>query len=149
MAFRGTFDYTLDAKNRLTVPSKFRSALADGAVLAMNTQGCVDVWKPEAYDARLEAATANLNPLGDKATALREFYNANAHDVELDSAGRVMLPSFLITHGNLGKDVVVTGAGACLEIWDRPTWQAHNERLRGRVAAITAALDGGNHEAGA
>ena len=41
MAFRGTFDYTLDAKNRLTVPAKFRASLSDGVVLAKGIERCV------------------------------------------------------------------------------------------------------------
>ena len=44
MAFRGTFDHTLDAKNRLTVPARFRSELAGGVVLAKGLERCVAVW---------------------------------------------------------------------------------------------------------
>lgn len=149
MAFRGTFDYSLDAKNRLTVPAKFRSTLADGAVLAKNVQGCIEIWTPDAYDARLATAMAGLNPLSEEATVLREYYNGNAHDVELDSAGRVMIPSFLLRHAGLDKEVVVRGAGTCLEIWDRATWTPHDEALDQRVAAIIASLGGGDRETGA
>ena len=51
MAFRGTFEFTLDAKNRLTVPAKFRAALAEGVVLAKGLEPCVAIWVPDAYDA--------------------------------------------------------------------------------------------------
>ena len=44
MAFRGTFDHTLDAKNRLTIPAKFRAALSEGVVLAKGIERCVQVW---------------------------------------------------------------------------------------------------------
>ena len=50
--FRGTFDHTLDAKNRLTMPARYRAALAEGVVLAMpvDQQPCVGVWRPQQYD---------------------------------------------------------------------------------------------------
>ena len=51
MAFRGTFDHTLDAKNRLTIPAKFRASLAEGVVLSKGIERCVQVWTPKAYDA--------------------------------------------------------------------------------------------------
>ena len=49
--FRGTFDHTLDAKKRLTVPARYRAALADGVVLGMlvDNKPCVGVWQPQEY----------------------------------------------------------------------------------------------------
>ena len=55
MAFRGTFDHTLDAKNRLTIPAKFRASLAEGVVLSKGIERCVQVWTPRAYDAYVAA----------------------------------------------------------------------------------------------
>jgi len=62
MAFRGTFDHTLDAKNRLTIPAKFRASLAEGVVLSKGIERCVQVWTPKAYDAYVAAALDGLNP---------------------------------------------------------------------------------------
>ena len=141
MAFRGTFDFTLDAKNRLTVPSRFRAALADGVVLAKGIERNVALWTPDAYDAQIAAALAGRNPASPQARELRRFFSANAHDTELDSAGRVMIPAFLLEHGGLGREVVVTGAGECLEVWDRDAWRDYNAGLSGRITDITASLD--------
>ena len=55
MAFRGTFDFTLDAKNRLTVPAKFRAALADGIVLARGAGRCLELWPQAEYEAQQAA----------------------------------------------------------------------------------------------
>jgi len=138
--FRGTFDYSLDAKNRLTVPARFRAALSDGVVLAKRVAGCVALWRPDDYDAYMQGALAGLNPMSPQAEQLERFFSANSHDTELDSAGRIGIPAFLIAHAGLGKDVVVTGAGRCLEIWDRAAWHEYNERLAGEVAEITSNL---------
>lgn len=140
MAFRGTFDYTLDAKNRLTVPAKFRASLSDGVVLAKQVAGCVAVWRPDDYESYIQAALQPFHPMSPEAEKLQRFFSANAHDAELDSAGRIMVPAFLLEHASLGKDVVVTGAGHCLEIWDRGAWQDYNDRLAADVATITSRL---------
>ena len=50
VAFRGQFDYSLDAKNRLNIPPKFRAAFSDGVVLAKWLEPCVAIWTPEGFD---------------------------------------------------------------------------------------------------
>lgn len=140
MAFRGTFDHTLDAKNRLTVPARFRAELAGGVVLAMGLERCIALWTPGAYDEYTGAALQGLHPLSKEAQKLRRFFSANSLDTELDGAGRVMVPGFLLEHAGLGKDVVVTGAGEWLEIWDRGTWATYNAALASDIDDITASL---------
>ncbi len=140
MTFRGTFDYNLDAKNRLTVPSKFRAALSDGVVVAKGVERCLALWCPEDYDAHTAAALEGLNPLSPQARELNRFFSANAFDAELDSAGRVQLSAVVIEHAGLEKEVVITGAGDCLEVWSRNSWSSYNEDLSARVPEIAANL---------
>lgn len=140
MAFRGTFDYSLDQKNRLTVPAKFRTALAEGVVLAKGVDPCVELWPPRDFDARMEAALAGRNPLSREARRLAAFFSANSQDAELDGAGRVGMPAFLAEHGGLSKDVVVIGAGDHLQVWDRQGWAQFNASLAGEVEEITERL---------
>ena len=69
MAFRGTFDYSLDAKNRLTVPAKFRAVLSDGLVLAKGVEQCVQLWSAKDYESFTADATQGfhrLSPEGRK-----------------------------------------------------------------------------------
>lgn len=139
-SFRGTFDYSLDAKNRLTVPARFRAVLAEGVVMAKATEPCVQLWVPRDYDAFTQSALSGLNPASPDAQKLRRFFNANSHDTDLDSAGRVGFPPFLLEHAGLQKEVVVTGAGDRLEIWDRDRWTEYNAALADEVTDITARL---------
>jgi MraZ protein len=140
VAFRGTFDYSLDAKNRLTVPAKFRAALADGVVLSKGLDACVDLWVPTDYDARMTSALQGMNPLSTEARRIELFFSANAFATELDAAGRVMVPPPLIDHAGLGKDVVVVGAGQSMQIWDRQGWADFNTQLTSTINDITAQL---------
>jgi MraZ protein len=141
LAFRGTFDYTLDAKNRLTVPARFRAPLSEGVVLAAGVERCVALWTPTAYDAHTTGALSGSNPLHSRARDTSRYFSANSHETELDAAGRVMVPNFLIDHGELQREVVVIGAGDCLEVWDRANWAEYNEQLTGRINEITESLE--------
>jgi MraZ protein len=142
--FRGTFDHTLDAKNRLTVPARYRAALADGVVLAMpvDLKPCVGVWRPEQYESYTQRALAELPPLSPKMNEMERFFYGSSHDTELDAAGRIMVPSFLGEYASLAKDVVVVGVGDRMELWDRTTWAEHRPVLLSGVAEVTARVDG-------
>ena len=96
MTFRGTFDHSLDAKNRLTIPSKFRASLADGVVLAKGLNPCVAIWTPDVFEAFLQRALEPWPPLSPQTETINTFFSANSFDTELDSAGRVMLPRDLM-----------------------------------------------------
>jgi MraZ protein len=142
MAFRGTFDYTLDAKNRLTVPAKFRAALSDGVVLAKAADGCIEIWPASDYDAYTDTVIGERNPFSPEARQLTRFLAANAHDTELDSAGRVGVPEPLRKHAGLEKDVIVAGAGDRLEVWSQDAWAAEDASLTTKVPEIAAGLGG-------
>jgi MraZ protein len=141
--FRGTFDHTLDAKNRLTMPARYRSALADGVVLAMpvDQQPCVGVWRPQQYEDFSRRALAGVPPLSRKLAELERFFYGSSQDAELDAAGRVIVPAFLGEHARLAKEVVIVGAGERLELWSKDLWDEHQSALLSGVASITANVD--------
>ncbi len=144
--FRGTFEHALDSKHRLTIPAKFRVALAGGVVLAASPETTreaprsIAIWTPDAYDAYTSAALSNLNPLSATARDLKRFFFGLSHDTELDSANRVMIPPKLMDYAKLDKDVVVTGSGECLEVFDRARYDAYSEDVLSRVPDMAASL---------
>jgi MraZ protein len=146
LTFRGTFEYALDAKHRLTIPAKFRGALANGVVLAASHEvevgapRTVSVWTAEAYDEFTRSALSDLNPAGPEARELKRFFYNTSHDTELDSANRVMIPPHLMKYAGLDKEVVVTGSGECLEVWDRQRHAQNFEDVLTRIPELAASL---------
>jgi MraZ protein len=146
LIFRGTFEHALDAKHRLTVPSKFRAALAGGVVLAASPEvsegspRCVSLWTPESYEAYTGQTLSGLNPISSRARELKRFFFNSSFDTELDSANRVMIPPPLIRYGNLDKDVIVTGSGECIEVWNRAAYDGYREDVLARIPDIAASL---------
>ena len=146
IAFRGTFDHTLDVKHRLTIPAKFRAALSAGVVLAASPETSQDaprsiaIWTPDAYDAYTRATLDGLNPMSSTARDLKRFFFGFSHDTELDSGNRVMIPTKLRDYASLDKDVVVSGSGECLEVFDRARYAPYSADIETRVPDLAASL---------
>lgn len=146
MIFRGTFEHALDAKHRLTVPSKFRAALGGGVVLAASPEATpgaprsVAIWTPDAYEAYTTSTLAGLSRISPKGHDLRLVFLHCSHDTELDSVHRVMIPPFLMDYARLSKDVVVTGSGECVEVWNRADYADYRDDVLTRVPEIAASL---------
>ena len=146
MIFRGTFEHALDAKHRLTVPSKFRAALSGGVVLAASSEvvpgspRSVSIWTPDGYETFTAQTLSGLNPSSPKARELKRFFFNASFDTELDSANRVMIPPTLMRYASLDKDVIVAGSGECIEVWDRQAYDAYREDVLARIPDITASL---------
>jgi MraZ protein len=139
--FHGTFEHTLDAKNRLTVPSKFRSMLAGTVFLVRGAEPCLSLYPAATYDAMAQAALAQMNPLSSQKREFSRLFYANAMSMELDGAGRIMLPPKYLQHAGIeSRDVVVAGAGDCLELWDRARWESYDADLAQRAPDLTASL---------
>jgi MraZ protein len=138
--FFGEYDHAIDDKSRLTLPARFRAALADGVVLSKGLDGSVDVYPRDAWERRVVARIGELDPLLPDARLLqRHFFGGATEDVP-DKQGRVHLPGPLMRHGKLVKDVTVIGSNDHLEIWDRATWAAHLEGIEGSADNVAQRL---------
>lgn len=141
MAFRGNFEHSLDAKNRLSIPSRFRASLADGLVIGPWLDTCVAVFTPEDFEAFTAQLTPDMHPLSPKRRKLEAFFAQNYFDADLDSAGRITLGAALIKHAGITKEIVVGGTGNRLEIWDRDAWGGNQEGVVAELNEIAQGLD--------
>jgi MraZ protein len=140
LAFTGTFEHNLDAKNRLTIPSKFRTALSGGVYLVRGVEKCVSLYPAQTYEQIAQQTLQGINPLSTQGRELRRVLYANALETELDSAGRVMLGPKFLGHAGIDREVVVTGVGECLELWDRSAWADYDSDLSARAPELTESL---------
>ena len=74
-AFRGQYEHSLDAKDRLTVPARLRGPLSDGVVLVAGLDPCVEVFSPQGYDDWSARFLADLNRLGRKGRMMYRRFN--------------------------------------------------------------------------
>jgi MraZ protein len=136
----GEHEHTIDDKNRLTLPAKFRAAFATGVVLTRGMDGCLYAYRRDDWDNLVESRLAELDPLSKEGRRMQRFFFSGAVEADLDRQGRVMIPAALFKHGGLGRDVVVAGVRDHLEIWDRAAWQKELEEVEGSAEDVAERL---------
>jgi len=136
----GEFEHTIDEKNRLTLPARFRQRFGDGAVLTRGMDGCLYAYTREDWARLVDERLRALDTLSREARLMQRFFFSGAAEAELDKQGRVMLPSALIESANLNREVVVAGVYDHLEIWDRPAWREHLKEVEGSAERVAERL---------
>jgi MraZ protein len=136
----GEYEHTLDDKNRVTLPAKFREVFADGIVLARWMEGCVAAYPRDQWEELVNGRLAELDPLSGEARKLQRYFFAGAADMTLDKQGRIVVPPALAEHAGLGRDVVVAGVHDHLEIWNRTTWREHLKEVEGSAEHVAERL---------
>jgi MraZ protein len=140
VAFRGHYEYALDAKNRLNVPAKIRAVFSAGVVLAQGLEPCVTIWVPDEFERWTQSFLSNLNPLSPERRKLTRYFAGTSFDAELDSAGRVTLNQALIEHAQIDREVVIVGNLDHLEVWDRRRWSEERDALNQEISGIAESL---------
>jgi MraZ protein len=136
----GEYEHTLDDKNRLTLPARFRKDFEGGVVVSRGLDGCLFVFTRDNWDSFVAGQLEGLSPFSREARQMSRFMFAGAAETELDKQGRVMVPPALLTHAKLGREVVVAGVRDHVEIWDREAWRKQLEEVEGSVELVAERL---------
>jgi MraZ protein len=136
----GEFEHTIDDKNRLTLPAKFRQALSGGLVITRGMDGCLYCYPQAEWEGLVESRLAGLDPLSKEGRMMHRFFFAGASEAEPDKQGRVMLPTTLAKNAGIGREVVVAGVRDHLEIWDRAAWNNHVKEFEGSAEDVAERL---------
>ena len=119
--FQGASQLTLDGKGRLSMPSRHRDSLAAGCdgrlTVTRHPDGCLLVYPRPTWEVRRE----QIAQLPFSARALQRLLLGNATDIDLDSAGRLLVPTELRAAAQLERDLMLLGMGAHFELWDAAT----------------------------
>ncbi len=119
--FLGQYDHNIDAKSRLTVPVKFRAALASGAYVVQGFERNLMVYTTESFE-RLAKRAYSHTMTDPEVRAMRRVVFGGARQVNLDSAGRILIPTFLLEYAELGTEATIIGTGEYFEIWNPDDW---------------------------
>lgn len=124
VVFQGASSLSLDAKGRLSVPTRHRDVLqatASGQLtLTKNPDGCLWVFpRPE-----WEKFRAKIAALPMSAQGIKRIFLGHAMDVEMDGTGRVLISPELREAAGITKDALLLGMGNYFELWDKATYDA-------------------------
>jgi MraZ protein len=130
----GTHSYQLDPKGRISLPTRFREAFADGAVLTLGQDGCLFCFPRAEWEGR--ATEVRNLPLSDaEGRAYARMFFGKAESVDLDSQGRLLVPQRLRAEAGILKEAVVLGVFDRMEIWDRATYERYESGHGGAYQA--------------
>ena len=126
--FFGQFDHTLDDKGRLTIPAQYRDLLANGAYITRGMGDNLMVMRTEEFNTlylKMKAMNINDENALDQARTLF----GSAVILELDKAGRVLIPQFLRDAAELDSAVKLVGLGPFFEVWSPEKWRSKEELI--------------------
>lgn len=135
----GQYIYNLDPKKRLTIPTKFRNVLSDGAVLTRGIDGCLFLYPQKEWEALAEKLSKLPLSQGNARSFARVML-AGAMDVKVDSLGRILIPDYLKDYAKLNKSTVIAGLYDRIEIWDEERWQKYGQTTDAQVGDIAEGL---------
>ena len=118
--FMGEYNYTIDDKGRLTIPSKFRDNLGHDFIVTRGLDKCLFVYPRTEWE-NVISKYKELPNTKDARNFMR-FFLSGATENEFDKQGRINIANSLIQYANLKKDCVIIGVNERLEIWDKESW---------------------------
>src|SRR4051794_15454584 len=127
----GEYEHTIDDKNRLTLPAKFRQAFDKGLVLTRGIERCLVAYPRDEWASTVESRLSELDPLSKEGRLMQRYFFSGAAEAEVDKQGRVMVPSPLGDYAGLGKEVVVAGGPGHLRILGRASRRARPDENGG------------------
>jgi MraZ protein len=124
MHFRGRFEFAVDPKGRVNIPSKFREILQkfkEELVVITNLDGCLLVY-PYSEWLRIEERVARAPSMKVNISNFVRFFLGSASEVAIDKQGRILIPQSLREYAKFEKDVVIMGVGKRFEIWAKDAY---------------------------
>ncbi|MCQ2414893.1 MAG: division/cell wall cluster transcriptional repressor MraZ [Lachnospiraceae bacterium] len=121
----GEYNHTMDAKGRVTIPARFREELGASFTVTRGFEGCLTAYPAERW-ARIRKNLESLSLTNTAGRKLSRLFLGNAIECEVDQMGRILIPNPLRNAADLKKDIVFTGLGDRVEIWDKEAWDAVN-----------------------
>jgi len=121
----GEYEHSLDAKSRLIMPAKLREDIGEKFIITKGLDGCLFGFSKQEWE-NFEDKLKTLPLTNKNARDFVRFFLSGAIEEELDKQGRFLIPANLKEYANLDKEIVITGVGTRIEIWDKNKWKNYN-----------------------
>jgi len=137
----GEYRHTIDDKNRLSLPAKFRQEMGKKVVITPGLDSCLFVFTTNEWEKISEhLSVTGSSLLQADNRSLNRYLLGRAVEVDVDAVGRMLLPEHLREKANLKTKVVFIGVRDRVEIWDETTWNAYVIEVEGRADALAEKL---------
>lgn len=135
----GQYEVKLGAKGRIGFPKKFREILGDKLIVTLGYENSLIVVSEENWKQLLEG-TEGKPFIQSETRETQRFLLGGASNVELDSKGRFILPSYLRGFAKIEDEVIFLGLSRYVEIWDKKLWLEYRQNLEKNIDRISQRL---------
>ena len=137
--FIGEYLHNLDEKKRVSLPKAFRSSLGRKVVMTRGLDNCLFVYSRAAWE-KVAGKLQELSFAQADTRGFNRFILSGAAEVEVDGAGRILIPEHQREFAGLKKTVVFAGVSDRVEIWDRDRWNTYKARIEKQADALAEKL---------
>ncbi|MCR4334836.1 MAG: division/cell wall cluster transcriptional repressor MraZ [Patescibacteria group bacterium] len=135
----GEYTHSIDEKNRLSLPVKFRKEMGKKIVLIPGLDNCIFIFTTKEWE-KVSGKLSELSILQADNRRFARFMFGGATEVEFDSIGRILVPDFLKDWAHLDNKVVIIGVHSRAEIWNEKSWSEHKAVVEKQADALAEKL---------
>lgn len=133
--FLGEYLHIFDSKNRISIPSKFRTGLGRAVVVTRGLDHCLYVYSRKAWEKEARAYATDVS--GNAASrGLARLFLAGSFETEVDDSGRILIPENLKSYASLRDKVVVAGVFERVELWEEGAWKTYTAGIERDAEAL-------------
>lgn len=139
----GEYIHTIDEKNRVSMPSKFRKELGKKIIITPGLDQCLFIFTMKEWakvSKRLSDTDSDLSFLQADKRSFNRFMFGRAAEVEIDSIGRILVPDFLKERIKAENKVAIVGVEDRIEIWNEKTWSQYKDAVEKQADALAEKL---------
>ena len=141
--FYGEYQHSLDNKDRVIIPAKFRETFKENYVekffITRGLYQCLFVFTEESWRAQ-EKKFRDLSFTKGEARKFNRLFFSGAGEVICDKQGRILIPSYLKSYADINEDVVIIGVSDRIEIWSKEKWNEFFEQNKGNFEDLAEKL---------
>ncbi len=125
--FIGEYTHSSDEKNRISLPAKFRKEVGKLIVVTRGLDNCLFLYPHKTWLEISKEVSGQGHIQRD--TRYTRFLFSGASEIEIDGAGRILIPEFLREFAGLKNQIVFIGVHDRIEIWNDKQWNAYRQTL--------------------
>ncbi len=135
----GEYTHSLDDKHRVSLPAKFRKELGKKIIITHGLDSCLFIFSESQWK-KFSEQLSSLSLVEGTKRKFSRFMLGGASEVEVDAAGRILIPEFLTTFAKLGERIVFAGVHTRAEIWSESTWRTYKHSVEKDIDVLSEKL---------
>jgi len=137
----GEYKHTIDEKNRMSFPVKFRTEMGKSVVVTPGLDKCLFVFTIKEW-AKIAERLAESSMLSADNRSFNRYLLGGATEVAVDPQGRILIPDFLKGRAGLKTKIAVVGVHTRVELWEEATWDVYKKSVEAQADTLAEKLGG-------